>query len=231
MDIQAFFKLTYGLYVVSSKFDSSQSGFISNTVMQVTAEPARVAIAVAKSNFTCELIQKSSRFTISALKQSVRKDLVAAFGYSSGRVADKFANYAHSFSNNGQPVLTEGVLAWFECQVEQIVDLDSHFLFIATIVDAETLSDDEPLTYSYYRNVMKGHSPKYAPTYVDPKNMPASSAQSYNIYICTICGYEYDPAVGDPDSGIAPGTPFEDIPEDWVCPICKVGKSNFIKKA
>ena len=49
-------------------------------------------------------------------------------------------------------------------------------------------------------------------------------------FVCSICGYEYDPAVGDPDSGIAPGTPFEDLPDDWVCPICKMAKSNFIKK-
>ncbi|NET83117.1 MAG: rubredoxin [Moorea sp. SIO1F2] len=46
-------------------------------------------------------------------------------------------------------------------------------------------------------------------------------------YVCTTCGYEYDPEVGDPDSGIAPGTPFEDIPDDWVCPVCGVGKEDF----
>jgi rubredoxin len=49
-------------------------------------------------------------------------------------------------------------------------------------------------------------------------------------YVCTACGYVYDPAVGDPDSGIAPGTSFESIPEDWVCPICGVGKDMFEKE-
>jgi rubredoxin len=48
-------------------------------------------------------------------------------------------------------------------------------------------------------------------------------------FVCEICGYEYDPAVGDPDGGIAPGTPFEEIPEDWVCPVCGVGKENFVE--
>ena len=48
-------------------------------------------------------------------------------------------------------------------------------------------------------------------------------------YVCTVCGYEYDPAAGDPDSGIAPGTAFEDIPDDWVCPLCGVGKDSFTK--
>lgn len=46
-------------------------------------------------------------------------------------------------------------------------------------------------------------------------------------YICDTCGYIYDPEKGDPDSGIAPGTAFEDIPEDWVCPLCGVGKDDF----
>ena len=46
-------------------------------------------------------------------------------------------------------------------------------------------------------------------------------------YICEVCGYVYDRAVGDPDGGIAAGTPFESIPDDWVCPICGVGKSDF----
>lgn len=46
-------------------------------------------------------------------------------------------------------------------------------------------------------------------------------------YICDVCGYIYDPAVGDPDGGIAPGTAFEDIPDDWVCPVCGVSKDDF----
>ena len=48
-----------------------------------------------------------------------------------------------------------------------------------------------------------------------------------NKYICDVCAYEYDPAVGDPDNGIAPGTAFEDIPDTWVCPLCGVGKDEF----
>jgi rubredoxin len=46
-------------------------------------------------------------------------------------------------------------------------------------------------------------------------------------YVCDVCGYEYDPATGDPDNGIAAGTPFEELPEDWVCPLCGVGKGDF----
>jgi rubredoxin len=46
-------------------------------------------------------------------------------------------------------------------------------------------------------------------------------------YLCTACGYVYDPEAGDPDAGVAPGTAFEDVPDDWVCPLCGVGKELF----
>ena len=50
-----------------------------------------------------------------------------------------------------------------------------------------------------------------------------------DTYVCDVCGYIYDPAVGDPDNGIEPGTAFEDLPEDWLCPLCGVGKDEFSK--
>lgn len=64
----------------------------------------------------------------------------------------------------------------------------------------------------------------------DFKNLHLNSFLMKNSkYKCTICGHVYDPEMGDPDSGIAPGTAFEDIPDDWVCPICQVGKEDYIR--
>lgn len=61
-----------------------------------------------------------------------------------------------------------------------------------------------------------------------PYHAPAQKQlQIMKKYVCDICGYVYDPQQGDPDSGIAPGTPFEEIPDDWVCPLCGVGKDQF----
>jgi rubredoxin len=48
-----------------------------------------------------------------------------------------------------------------------------------------------------------------------------------NNFVCDVCGYEYDPAKGDPDNGVAPGTAFEELPNDWMCPLCGVDKTNF----
>ena len=49
-------------------------------------------------------------------------------------------------------------------------------------------------------------------------------------YVCSACGYEYDPEVGDPDNGIAPGTPWEEVPADWTCPICGLDKDSFVEE-
>jgi rubredoxin len=50
-------------------------------------------------------------------------------------------------------------------------------------------------------------------------------------YVCQVCGYVYDPAAGDPDGGIGPGTPFEDLPDDWTCPVCGASKDDFEKES
>ncbi|MFZ5563134.1 MAG: rubredoxin [Thermodesulfobacteriota bacterium] len=49
-------------------------------------------------------------------------------------------------------------------------------------------------------------------------------------YVCEVCGYVYDPAAGDPDNNIPPGTPFEKLPEDWECPVCGASKADFVKQ-
>lgn len=222
------YHLTYGLYIVSAKAGDAESGFVSNTVMQVSATPALVAIAVSKNNFTCELIQKSNYFNVSIVAQSANRNLIGTFGYKCGRDLNKFENIRFTRDAAQRPVVTEDCLAWFGCKVQKSIELETHLVFIGEIMDGDNLPlEGEPMTYTYYRNVMKGKSPKNAPTF-------QQSSIKTNIimdrYECDMCGYVYDPAKGDPDNGIAPGTPFEQLPSTWTCPICGVDKSNFSKK-
>lgn len=92
----------------------------------------------------------------------------------------------------------------------------------------ESFNDNKPMTYAYYHEIKGGKSPKLAPTYMNEEK--SEEAKNMEKYVCTICGYVYDPQKGDPDSGIAPGTAFEDIPDDWVCPICGAKKDSFEKE-
>ena len=79
------------------------------------------------------------------------------------------------------------------------------------------------MTYAYYHQVKRGTTPRIAPRYIEEKKEAPEMAK----YRCTVCGYIYDPELGDPDGGIKPGTPFEEIPGDWVCPVCGATREEF----
>lgn len=232
MNIEAFYKVTYGLFVVSTKSDNKLYGYVSNTVFQVTAEPARFAITCSKNNYTSGMIEQSGVFAFSILQQETRPDIIGTFGYRTGKDIDKFAKYNFMTGKTGSPILLDDTIAWFECEVEQTIDAGSHLLFIGKVVDGDVLNPlTEPLTYAYYREVKKGKAPKNAPTYIDPEKLKQQAQEVvWEKYYCTACGYVYDPAVGDPEHGVPAGTRFEDIPNDWVCPVCGTEKIDFVKK-
>ena len=234
MNHEAFYKITYGLYVVSSTNGSKSNGYVANTVFQVTSKPARFAVACNKDNYTCGLISQSQVFAVSILQQDTKADLIGLFGYKSGLGLDKFASVRHRTGQTGAPILLEDSLAWFECKVVQTLDVGTHLLFVGEVIDDDVIDTSKPpLTYAYYQDVKKGKSPKNAPTYVEPATSaaPSKAPLPSEEYVCPACGYVYDPAVGDPEGGIPAGTQFEDIPENWVCPVCGVPKSAFVKQS
>ncbi len=110
-------------------------------------------------------------------------------------------------------------------KVLQEIDVGSHTIFIGNIVDADVLNEKPCMSYDYYHQVKRGSTPKTAPSYIEEKRESPKGAK----YRCTICGYIYDPEKGDPDGGIKPGTPFEEIPDGWVCPVCGAAKSDFAR--
>lgn len=237
MQIEAFFKLSYGLYVVGAKSANKLNGYIANTVFQVTAEPAQLAISCSKDNYSSKLIDESGAFTVSILHQEVSQNIISLMGYKSGKEINKFDGLNFIEGQKGAPILTDGCMAWFDCKVVQKVDVGTHILFIGEVIDSKLIDETmESMTYNYYREVKKGVAPKNAPTYVDKSKLASPAKESnetkVNPYMqkweCTVCGQIYDPVEGDPDGGIAPGTPFEDIPDDWVCPTCGVSKEDFI---
>ncbi len=236
MNLDTFFKLSYGLYIVSSADGDQLNGHVSNTVFQVTAEPAKLAISTSKDNFTTDIIKKSKVFNISILEQNIDLDFLGPWGFKSGKEINKFDGVNYKLAKSGSPVLLDKTIAYFDCKVVDSMDVGSHILFIGELMDYELLNDDAiPLTYDYYRKVIKGVSPKNSPTYLGSQHekttteteISTKSTEAKQIYQCVVCGFIYDPAEGDPDSGIPPGTAFEDIPEDWICPVCGVTKKDF----
>ena len=226
MNLKALYKLGYGLYVVCSRKGDRLNGQISNTVFQVTSEPPIIAISINKNNLTHKFITESKVLAVSILSQDTPLSFIGHFGFKSGRDIDKLEGINYKIGESQAPVVTDNTLAYLEAKVIQQVDVGTHTIFIAELVGADVIKEGEPMTYAYYHQVKRGTTPKTAPVYIERKKEVATKMAKYE---CTVCGYVYDPKLGDPDGGITPGTPFEEIPDDWVCPVCGAAKSDFEK--
>ena len=248
MKYKAFHKLSYGLYIITTRLNNVNAGYIGNTVFQVTSEPQQIAISCHKKNDSVEKILQSKIFSISVLGKDASTSLIGEFGFMSGTDLDKFRNVETITAKTGAPIVLDSSVAWFDCKVVSTQDVGSHILIIGEVLDSDIISDDEPLTYAYYREKYKMLSPKNSPTYIEkeklvqeekgegktenqPQEVNSKNEKSMDVFTCTVCGFQYDPEEGDPTAGIPPGTPFEDLPDDYRCPICNAGKEYFQKNS
>lgn len=202
MNKKAMYQLTYGLFVLTSRIGVKDHGCIINTAGQVTSSPNRISIAVNKDNLTHDVIMASRKFNLSILSETADFEIFRHFGFQSGRTTNKFADYPSCRrSENGLFYLTKGTNAYISANVEQTLDLGSHTLFIATVEDMDVLSAEPSATYAYYQSNIKPKPEK-----------KASSGKT--IWRCTVCGYIYE---------------SEELPADFVCPLCKHPASDFEK--
>ncbi len=226
MNPSALFKLSYGLYVVTSRKGDKLNGQIANTVFQVTSEPPTIGVSINKNNLTWEFIKESKVLAVSILCQDTPLSFIGNFGFKSGRDTDKFEGVNYKVGQTKAPVVLDNAVSYIEAKVIQEMDVGTHTIFIGEIVDADILSEKTCMTYDYYHKVKRGTTPKAAPSYIEVKKEAAPGMAKYK---CTVCDWIYDPEIGDDAGGIAPGTPFEQIPDTWVCPVCGAPKSNFEK--
>ena len=230
IDLESLFKLSYGMCILSSKKNDRFNGCIVNTVFQLTPEPPMVAVSVNGQCLTHEYITESKVFTVSILSQQTPISFISGFGFRSGRDINKFEQVKYKTGQTGVPIVLDNTVAFLEAEVTDSIDVVTHTLFIARTVTCETLNRDKaPMTYAYYRDIKQGKTPETAATYikVKPKVRLKKGVNNMKKYKCLMCGYIYDPAVGDPDNGVKAGTAFEDLPDVWVCPECGAGKDEF----
>ncbi|MBQ3899392.1 MAG: flavin reductase [Lachnospiraceae bacterium] len=205
MDPKAMFKLSYGLFVLTTKFYNKDNGCIINTAIQAASEPNQISICVNKANLTHDMIIQSKEFTVSVISEKASFDLFKRFGFQSGKDVDKFEGFADKVKRgaNGIYYVSEGTNAYISVKVTKTEDLGSHTMFIGEITDMEVLSSEPSATYAYYFENIKPKPEAVGKT-------PAGET----IWRCRICGYEY---VG------------EELPEDFICPICKHPAEDFEK--
>ena len=207
MNNKAMYKLSYGLFVCTAVRGDKKNGCIINTAVQVASEPNTISFAVNKANFTHDMIMESKECNISVISKEASFELFKHFGFQSGRDVDKFgADFPASdykTAENGIPYIVKGTNAYFSLKVKDTVDLGSHTLFIAEPSAMEVLSDASSCTYEYYQSDIK------------PKPEKAGSTPSgKTVWRCKICGYEWE---------------GEELPDDFICPVCKHPKADFEK--
>ena len=178
MNNNVMFKISYGLYVLTAKDDGKLNGCIINTLEQVTTSPNKVTIAVNKNNFTHDMIMKTGEFNVSIISEKANFDLFKHFGFQSGRDTDKFADFPYEKSENGLPYVTSGTNGYISAKVIDTVDLGTHTMFIADVLDGDVFAEDSSATYDYYH-----------------KHIKEAPAKKTSGWVCKICGYVYE---GDP---------------------------------
>ncbi|MBR4691152.1 MAG: flavin reductase [Oscillospiraceae bacterium] len=215
MDKTAFYKLSYGLYLLTARAGEKENGCIINTAIQCASEPKLISICVINKNLTCDMIRETGKFNISVLTEDTPFTLFQRFGMQSGRDVDKFAG------DEEMPLMANDIrylpsaAAVFACRVVSSTDLGSHTLFIAEPEDAISFSDKAPMTYAYYQANVKS----------------AGAKKAVSGWRCKVCGYVYEgeelPADfecplchhGPEDfEKIGPEAPA--APKKWICTVC-----------
>ena len=211
MNKNTFRNLSYGVYIVTTLDGERPTGCVANSAMQITSTPATIAVSINHDNYTNSCIKKSGKFALSIMTENVDPGLIGIFGFQSGKDVNKFDG-VKALVKEGISV-PEDSCGYIVCNVINQMETETHTVFLGEVIAADVLKDEEAMTYAYYHKVVKGKSPKNAPTYIPEEKEEKAEEEKW---VCGICGYVYD---GE--------TPFEELGEDFKCPICKQPKDVF----
>ena len=196
-DKAALFKISYGLYVITSNDGKKDNGFIGNTVAQVAGDPQIIAVGINKANYSHDVIKEPGIMNVNCLDITAPFAIFQQFGFQSGRNVDKFAGCPDlPRTDNGLVFLTKNINSVISLKVESYMDMGSHGLFLCSVVESRVMNDKESMTYNYYQSNVK------------PKPQPTKKKG----FVCKVCGYIYEGDV---------------LPADFICPLCKHGAEDF----
>lgn len=211
-----FRSLSYGVYIISTLDGARPTGCVANSAMQITSEPATIAVSINHDNYTNACIEKTGKFALSILSEESNPGLIGTFGFQSGKDVNKFEG-VDAIEAEGLSVVADAC-GYVVCKVIDKMETATHTVFLGEVIAADVLKEEEAMTYAYYHKVVKGKSPKNAPTYIaDEPEVAKEEPRKEGKWVCSVCGYEYAGMI-----------PFEEVPEEFVCPLCKQPKSKFV---
>ena len=204
LDNKAIFNISYGLFVLVAQQGGKDNACIINVAQQVTSDPLQLMICVNKANLTHDMVLRTLKFNLCPLSEEATMKPFQHFGFQSGKTVDKFAECETELrTDNGLRYLPKYINSVISCVVTKSIDLGTHTMFIARVMEARVLSDSPSITYAYYQQHIK-------PT-AAPASLPASD-KGTKRWVCDVCGYVYE---GD------------ELPADFICPWCKHPASDF----
>ncbi|MCR5444359.1 MAG: flavin reductase [Bacteroidales bacterium] len=201
IDNKAIFNISYGLFVLVARQGERDNACIINVAQQVTSDPLQLMICVNKQNLTHDMILHTLKFNLCPLSEEATMKPFQHFGFQSGRTVDKFAECQQELrTDNGLLYLPKYINSVISCVVTKSIDLGTHTMFIARVMEARVLTDSPSITYAYYQQHIK------------PRTATAPAADGKKKWVCEVCGYVYE---GD------------SLPADFICPWCKHPASDF----
>lgn len=213
MDSNALYNITYGLYVVGCYSDGSPVGCIINTCFQVTSENPTLAICLNKKNYTLDCLKNNPRFCISIISEDTDPSIISSFGFRSARDCDKYADFGYD-ELDGAPAVKGDFCGRLILDAVDFIDCGTHMIVIGKLKNSYG-GNGTPMTYAYYHSVIKGSAPKNAPTYRDESKSESTSKNEIRRFKCDVCGYEVESE--------------NNLPADFVCPVCGFDRSHFIE--
>ncbi len=203
MKLDVLKNMSYGMYIVGA-CDEKKVGCVVNTVVQITNNPITLMVSLNRNNETTKTILKTKKFSISILDENVSPEIIGTFGYQTSREVDKFQSViCHEV--DGLPVL-DNSCGYITCEVIDMLETSTHIVFLGQVKSMDGYKEETPMTYRYYQEVLKGKSPKNAPTYIE------ETTTKRTVWKCKVCGYEVE---------------MDTLPQDYRCPICGRPISDF----
>ena len=197
IDNTSLFKISYGLYVVTCNDGNRDNGLIVNTVMQQASSPLTISVTINKANYSHDVIKASGKMNVNCLNTDTPFDIFQTFGFQSGKDTDKFKDVFHWKSQNGLAVLSGEIVNAF---------------FSLEVTDYVDLGSHGLFICKVTEATHMGNEESMTYDYYHKNVKPKKETSVKKGYVCKICGYVHE---GDT------------LPEDFVCPICKHGASDF----
>lgn len=207
MDKSILKKLSYGMYIITSKEQDLLVGCTANSVMQINSDT--VAISLNNANYTTKVILEQKKFAINILPNNTDIELIKTFGFKKSNEVNKFANVSYEIIDE-VPIISN-TCGYIICTLNNKIQTSTHTIILGKIINLKQTNSLEAMTYKFYQENLKGTTNKTAPTYQSEKKTTTK-----NVFVCKICGYRYE-------------TDALELPDDFKCPMCGVGKEYFEK--